>query len=100
MTSLRLTPRAVAEAKRKKRWWQRHRNAAPDLFDEELEAALARVVAEPTVGAVYRRPAGSAVEIRRVLMRKTPNHVYYRVAGDQVEVLSVWGSRKGRPPTV
>jgi len=40
--TLRLGPRAVAEAKRIKAWW-RNRPAAPDLLDEELAAALDRI---------------------------------------------------------
>ena len=93
----RLAPRAVAEAKRKRTWWQRHRPKAPILFDEELTAALERIVATPEIGALYEQTA-IAAPVRRVLMRKTQHHVYYSVQGDEVLVLSVWGARQGRAP--
>ncbi len=38
--TVRLTPRALAEAKRIETWWRRNRPAAPDLFDQEFAAAL------------------------------------------------------------
>ena len=34
---LRLAPRALSEAKRKKTWWLKNRPAAPDLFEEEFK---------------------------------------------------------------
>ena len=39
--TLRLTPRALAEAKRIKSWWRRHRVAAPDLFEQEFATTSA-----------------------------------------------------------
>jgi plasmid stabilization system protein ParE len=93
----RLAPRAIAEAKRKKGWWQRHRPKAPDLFDQELNAAIERIVATPDMGVLYEQTA-IAASVRRVLMRKTQNHVYYYVQGDEVLVVSVWGARQGRGP--
>lgn len=95
---LRLTPRAVAESKRKKRWWQRHRAKAPGLFDQELSAAIGRIVATPGSGALHDEQTTLAIEVRHVLMRKTQNHIYYCVEGDEVVVLSVWGARKGQTP--
>ena len=41
--NMRLAPRALADAKRLKRWWARHRTKAPDLFERELEETLASI---------------------------------------------------------
>jgi len=50
---LRLTPRALAEAKRIKTWWRRHRLAAPDLLEQEFAAALDRIAQLPGAGKLY-----------------------------------------------
>ncbi len=49
---LRLTPRALADAKRMKTWWRRYRSKAEDLFEQELDGALERIVTMPNVGSV------------------------------------------------
>jgi plasmid stabilization system protein ParE len=94
---LRVTPRALAEAKRIKTWWRRHREGAPDLFEQELEAVLARTLLAPALGAIYEQDHLD-VTVRRVLMPRTHHHVYYTVHGDELVVLSVWGAPKGRGP--
>jgi plasmid stabilization system protein ParE len=71
---LRLTPRALAEAKRKKSWWP----AAPELFVDELHATLDAIVANPTLGTAY--PSRFDVNVRRVLM---PNSEPLRPATKQ-----------------
>ena len=86
---LRLTPRALGEAKRIKSWWRTHRDAH-HLFDEELTRTLDTILATPTIGAPYA--SDLEVGVRRVLMRKTRNHIYYTVHDDQVVILSIWGT--------
>jgi plasmid stabilization system protein ParE len=94
---LRLTPRALADAKRMKTWWRRYRSKAEDLFEQELDGALERIVTMPNVGSVYEQE-GRDVEVRRLLMPKTRNHVYYAVTATEIVVLTVWGAPKGRGP--
>jgi plasmid stabilization system protein ParE len=94
--NLRLTPRALADAKRMKTWWQRHRPKAPDLFEQELTAALERIASAPNLGSIYEGGGGNA-EVRRLLMPKTRNHVYYAVEANAVVVLTVWGAPKRGP---
>jgi plasmid stabilization system protein ParE len=93
---VRLTLRALAEAKRIKTWWLRNRPKAPHLFDEELSATLTHIQTTPNAGSIY--PAGLEVEVRRMLMPKTHNHIYYAIEHDEVVVLSLWGARRGRTP--
>src|ERR1700678_3594365 len=93
---LRLTPRALADAKRMKTWWRRHRQAE-GLFEEELDAALESIVATPSLGTVYEQE-DLDVDVHRVLMPKTRNHVYYAVTATEVVVLTVWGAPKDRGP--
>ncbi len=94
---LRLTPRALADAKRMTAWWRRHRTKVPDLFERELEESLERVLATPTLGTAYESQ-GAEVGVRRVLMPKTQSHIYYAVTAEEVVVLTVWGARKQRGP--
>lgn len=95
---LRLAPRALAEAKRIKTWWRENRPAAPDLFEQELDAALERISARPSsVGTLYEQGDLEA-PVRRVLLRKTQNYVYFAVEGDEIVVVSVWGAPKERGP--
>jgi plasmid stabilization system protein ParE len=95
--SLRFTPRALVEAKRMKSWWRRNRPAAPDAFEQELNAALDRIVQAPRLGKLYEQ-GDLGVPVRRVLLPRTLNHIYYAMAGDDVVVLSVWGAQRGRGP--
>jgi plasmid stabilization system protein ParE len=68
--TVRLTPRALAEAKRIKAWWRRNRPAAPDLFDQEFAAALDRIAQMPGAGRLYEK-GDLDVPVRRVLLPKT-----------------------------
>lgn len=94
--NVRFTPRALSEAKRIKRWWQKNRPAAPNLFDEEMAATVGQLRTMPAIGAFY--PASFEATVRRVLLPKTQNHVYYAVHDDQIVVLSVWGAPRRRGP--
>jgi plasmid stabilization system protein ParE len=95
--NLRLTPRALREAKRINTWWRRNRLAARDRFEDELEEALERIVATPTLGTLYER-ASLDVPVLRVLLPKTENHVYYAVEATLIVVLSVWGAPRKQGP--
>jgi plasmid stabilization system protein ParE len=79
---LRFTPRALADAKRMKTWWRRHRTKAPDLFERELEEVLERLLTTPSLGAVYEQE-GADVGVRRLLMPRTQNQVYYAVTAEE-----------------
>ena len=94
---VRFTPRALADAKRMKTWWQRHRPKAPDLFEQELDSAPARIASAPNVGSAYEAQDRN-IPVRKVLMRKTHNRVYYAVEGDDIVVLTVWGALRRRGP--
>lgn len=97
--TLRLTPRALAEAKRIRTWWRRNRGAAPDLFEQEFTAALDRIAQSPGLGRLYEE-GDLAVPVRRVLLPKTLNHIYYAVDGESVVVLSVWNALHEGGPTL
>ena len=95
--TVRITTRALAEAKRIEAWWRLHRPAAPDLFEQEFAAALDRIAQLPGSGKLYEQ-GDLVVPVRRVLLPKTLNHVYYAVDGQNVVVLSIWGALHERGP--
>jgi plasmid stabilization system protein ParE len=84
---VRLAPRALSEAERLKTWWLKNRPLAPDLFDEEIAAAVERIAA-----------TSFGRTVRRVLMPRTENLVYYVVRDNDVVVLSVWGAPRTKGP--
>ncbi len=95
--NLRFTSQALADAKRIKTWWRRNRPGAPDVFEQELNAALERIVHGPSSGTIYEQ-GDLEVPVRRVLLPKARHHLYYTIDGNDVVVLSVWGAPRGRGP--
>lgn len=77
-------------------WWRRHRDLAPELFEQELALAFRTLAAAPLIGK--RVPHPEVEGLRRFLLRATRNHVYYVARDDQVLVLAVWGAVRGVGP--
>lgn len=76
-------------------WWREHRRAAPDLFTDELDAALLALGAMPTLGTTYR--AGNR-SVRRLLLSRTHYQLYFVQETERVYVLAVWSAFRGRSP--
>jgi hypothetical protein len=82
-------------------WWRENRQATPDLFHDELEAAKRELATlPPTPGLVYETVRGKV--IRRLLLPKTEQHVYFSIeeSARMVVIHSVWGARRGRGPNL
>ena len=79
-------------------WWRENRPAAPDLFDDEMAAALRRLADAPKTAPRYRTVRGQL--IRRALMPRTFCHLYFEVheKQDLVRVLAVWHGARSRGP--
>jgi len=92
------TPRARRRAAVVDAWWRKHREAAPDLFADELLEAAQILASRPHAGFAYASIGGSG--IRRLLLPRTEQHVYYSIrdAESTVIVHTVWGARRGRGP--
>ena len=97
--NLRFTLQARADAERAQTWWRRNRPAAPDAFEQELNATLERIRRNPRLGILYEQGDLEA-PVRRILMAKTTHHLYYALQADDVVVLAVWGAQRGRRPTL
>jgi plasmid stabilization system protein ParE len=90
------TPKADGHIRTIDSWWRANRQAAPDLFAEELATCFELLAALPNIGRPYLKTAGTLV--RRVLLRATRYHVYYTSRSSQVFVLAVWHARRGVGP--
>ncbi|MCC6811660.1 MAG: type II toxin-antitoxin system RelE/ParE family toxin [Deltaproteobacteria bacterium] len=79
-------------------WWRENRPAAPALFADELEAALARMSAQPDSGRPM--PRKNRPGLRRVEMPRTRYYVLYEhdAATHTVYVHAVWSALRGRGP--
>ena len=96
---VRSTPQAELQILEADLWGLENRDKAPDLFEEELTVAVARLRSAPLmIGRQIRNPFIGGV--RRILMPRTRTHLYYIV--DEVlrvvTIISVWGAMKGEGP--
>lgn len=90
-----LSAEALAQVEDIDGWWRQSRPAAPDLFLQELEQALADLGSMPSLGTPYG-PGESSV--RRVLLRRSHYHVYFVRQGHRIAVVAVWSCFRGRGP--
>jgi plasmid stabilization system protein ParE len=82
------------------RWWLTHRQAAPDLFLDELDQAIELLSELPDIGSPFRR--ANRPGVRRLLLRRSKYWVYY--FHDQrrsiVYILALWSTYRGSDPTL
>jgi hypothetical protein len=78
-------------------WWREHRDHK-DVFEEELEAAVARIGSIPEGFAVYAATRRGLV--RRLQLPKTKHHVYFLIdsAAGVARIVAVWGAQRRRGP--
>jgi plasmid stabilization system protein ParE len=89
-----LSAEAQSQVERIDAWWREHRQAAPDLFAEELEEALRTLAETPAVAVRYAPKPG----VRRLLLRRTHHHLYVVGEPARVYVVAVWSAYRGRGP--
>ena len=79
-------------------WWRTNRDAAPTLFDDELDEAIDKIANQPLLGAVHEIVGGKT--FRRLLLRKTRQNVFYVLddAKGVIVIHTIWGARRGRKP--
>jgi plasmid stabilization system protein ParE len=85
---------AHAQIDRIDAWWRENRTAAPDLFAQELEAALRTLAETPAVAVRY----AAKPHVRRLLLRRTHHHLYVIEEAASVFVVAVWSAYRGRGP--
>jgi plasmid stabilization system protein ParE len=90
-------PEAETQAQIAAGWWKTNRPSAPQLFEQEVAAAVERLATAPDAGIAFDVESGS---FRRLVMSRTAFHLYYEVdeSTHQVWVVSIWGAKRGRRP--
>lgn len=89
-----LSAEAGAQVQRIDTWWRENRPGVPDLFTNELEAALLTLELAPTPGARY----APKPPVRRLLLRRTHHHLYFIEESGRLLVLAVWSAFRGHGP--
>lgn len=69
------TPEVDLQIREIDSWWRENRQAAPDLFLNELSESFELIAVAPQIGRLYRQ--SPVREARRLLLRGTRYHVYY-----------------------
>lgn len=91
-----VTPHAGRQISESEQWWFLHREKAPLLFEQELEAAFDLIRRVPKAGRLWRESDEPGV--RRVLLRKSKYPIYYLEELDHLRLLAVWGAPRGSGP--
>lgn len=89
-----LSAEAEAQVRQIDAWWRENRQAAPELFADELEHALLALQDTPALGARYAPRS----KVRRLLLKRTHYHLYIVEETERVYVLAVWSAFRGRGP--
>jgi plasmid stabilization system protein ParE len=92
-----LSHEALGHAQHIRAWWLENREAAPDLFIDELGRTLQKLERFPHLGAPYVR---AEVEgMRRILLPQSRYHIYYTVVeeGEMVRVHAIWHLARVEP---
>lgn len=95
MPQIIIAARAQKQLAAAARWWLRHRDKAPEAFEEDVAHAYATIAASPTIGTPVRSRRGG---MRRLPLPRIRYYIYYRaVRDDVIEVAAIWHFSR-RPP--
>ncbi len=92
------SPEALGQAQRTMDWWHENRPKAPELFLDELEAAIEQLASMPHAGVSYTR--SGVAGMKRLLMPRTRYHVYYTIVAESqlVRIHAIWHTSRGEGP--
>jgi plasmid stabilization system protein ParE len=101
VTALIVSEAAREQIEEVQRWWLENRQAAPNLFEDELEAAFALITHSLRIGVPYAHPR--AVGVRRVMLIRCRYHLYYQIEDERGEhetvvVVALWHAQRGSGP--
>ncbi|WP_437956630.1 type II toxin-antitoxin system RelE/ParE family toxin [Sorangium sp. So ce119] len=100
MIAVRFARRALRELDRIETWCRANRPASWPLFVSELAQAIRLLRVAPELGPEYQ--AARTHGVRRLLLERTQFYAYYRYHPQKalVVILSVWSTRRRRPPAL
>ncbi len=96
--SVRVSPQAEGQITAIDDWWRSNREAAPELFTQELAEAISLLEAAPEIGRRTAHPF--VLGLRRILLRACRYHLYYIYdrATITVSILAVWSQVRDSMP--
>jgi plasmid stabilization system protein ParE len=92
---VRFTAIAEKHIENKRAWWRKNRDNH-EIFELELDQAIAQISALPGTGTGY--PLAKIPGLRRIYLRKIDCHLYYTADDQTILVQAVWGARRQRGP--
>lgn len=100
MIIIRFARRTLHELDRLEAWCKDHQPARWPLFTAELDQVIQLLRESPELGHSY--VGARAQGVRRILLEKAQYYVYYRYlrAKARIDVLSIWSTRRSRPPSL
>ncbi len=92
-----LSPEALGPAQHIRGWWRENREAAPDLFIDELAQSLRKLDRFPHLGPAYSRAEINGM--RWILLPQSRYHVHHTVVDDTdtVRVHAIWHIARVEP---
>ncbi|MEA2570022.1 MAG: toxin ParE1/3/4 [Acidobacteriota bacterium] len=97
MLRLRFLTPAWRQLRAAAQWRRKHRDKAPDAFDDDLAEGFLLIRREPGVGVPVR--FGRRRDVRKLHLERIRYDVYYRVVRDEVRILAIRHSSR-RPPSL
>jgi plasmid stabilization system protein ParE len=93
---VRVSADAEAQLRAIRTWWVANRPATFDLFDREVDAAIAAIGSSPATFPIYHHEAGA--DVRRIILPKTRYAMYFAEEAGVVLIVAVWHGARGRGP--
>jgi len=94
IVEVQLSEQARAHVRAIDAWWRLNRHRAPDLFAQELDAAIAILADSEVPGVIYDERRS----VRRLLLRRSHYHVYFTRQSDVHFIVAVWSAFRGGGP--
>ena len=94
---VRLTATAERHVEKKRAWWGKNRDNL-EVFELDLEQAVAQISILPGTGTSY--PLAKIPGLRRIYLRKIDCHLYYTADDRTVLIQALWGARRRRGPPI
>lgn len=91
-------PEAGSQIETARDWWRENRQAATELFDNELDDMILAIREMPLRFPIHYRKSGR--DIRRAWLRRTRHAIYFYATDtlDRVVVVALWHSARGSAP--
>ena len=94
---IEISARAQRQVRIARKWWLANREKAPQAFDDDFEAVVEQISANPRIGRLF--PTRRSGALRRILVERARFYLYYRLSPDEgtVYLVAFWSARRPTP---